>query len=503
MGAIMGWNGMRAGCWFLVAMAALIGAGGGTSAFAQAEPEARRRILPTDEPKFFRRTFPDERQETFFNLNQHEVVFTLNTTPLPFLDWAMVETGYIGWLGERGDVVPLNDPHDYTQREQILPVPFSVPSGIEIQAQKPERLEGMGDFFPDTKPWESGGGAHSLVYDEQAKTYHYWYGTKLGTAYATSKDLKHWDKPLTSTVKDESGEKTNVLYVSNMDEQDQWIFQHLKEAMPGRAGTFFMDPSAPPEERFKTTLVASSDPKKLKEFAKSKGKPLSPMVSPNSGNSMYGAVSPDGIAWRILKDPILLHDADTMTVTMFDKELGKYVMYTRLFELARRTIARSETKDFRDFPLPESVIAPGPEDKPYVDFYATSAVVYPNHPTLRLIFGLVYNRSIDSAEVQLATSRNGKLWHWVPGRPILEQGEFGTWDEYFVRTEPTFVPTPDDKMMIFYAANEMPHKFPRHKLQGGGHGRAIWKKTGSRRWKQRSAASLRPASSSSMATRFC
>jgi hypothetical protein len=261
-----------------------------------------------------------------------------------------------------------------------------------------------------------------------------------------------------------------------MEEKDEWIFQHLKEAVPGRAGSFFFDPSAPPDERFKTTLVASSDPKKLKDFAKSKGKPLSPMVSPNSGNSMYGAVSADGISWRILKDPILLHDADTMTVTMFDKELNKYSMYTRLFELGRRTIARSESKDFRDFPLPESVIAPGPEDKPYVDFYATSAVVYPYHPTLRLIFGLVYNRSIDNSDVQLSTSRNGKLWHWVPGQPILEPGEFDTWDKYFVRTLPTFVPTPDDKMMIFYEANEMPHKFPRHKLQGGGRGRAIWKR---------------------------
>jgi len=147
-----------------------------------------------------------------------------------------------------------------------------------------------------------------------------------------------------------------------------------------------------------------------------------------------------------------------------------------LFELGRRTIARTASKNFRDFPLPHSVLAPGPEDKPYVDFYANSMSTYPGIPSLRLIFGLVYDRSIDDSYVQLATSRNGTLWHWMPGPPVLEGGPQGTWEAYFPRTIPSFVPTPDDRMMICYNANLMPHKFPRQVFQGGGWGVLSWKR---------------------------
>lgn len=353
---------------------------------------------------------------------------------------------------------------------------------MEIRAQQPEREESMGDFFSETYPWENGCSPNTLLYDEKTRAYHLWYATRLGLGYATSKDLKHWEKPLTSTVSTNDGQETNVLYISNLDESDEWIFQHPDaEVVPGRGGNFFIDHSAPPAERFKTTFVASSYPDKLRAVAERQGKPLSPMVSPNSGNCVYGMVSPDGIAWKVLKDPILLHDADTKTVTQFDEELQRYVMYTRLFELGRRTIARTESKDFRSFPLPYSVFAPGPENKPYIDYYANSMGYYPNDPTLRLIFALVYDRSIDNSTVQLATSRNGILWHWVPGPPLLEPGESGEWDSHFIRTLPSFIPTPDGRMLIVYEGSPMPHKFPRntfseHDIQGGGPGIAWWKK---------------------------
>jgi len=301
----------------IVVFGAILFAG---SANSQAQDGRPRKVEPKDEAKFYRRAFPDERSESFFNLNQRSLVFELSETPLPFLDWSIVEVGHIGWMGERGDVAPLNEPHDYKDEKQILPVPFSVASGVEIRVQKPETRDNDSDLFPATMPWDRRE-PHTLIYDESEKKYHLWYDSKIGTAYAESTDLENWKKPLVSPVKYEGYDKTNAIYIANADEGDEWMFQHPDAIRPGASGSFFKDPSAPPEERFKTTFLASSHPQKLRDHAKRKGKQLSPMVSPNSGNCVYGAVSPDGIAWKVLKEPIILHDADTMTVTHYDREL--------------------------------------------------------------------------------------------------------------------------------------------------------------------------------------
>jgi len=446
------------------------------SSYANGQNDSVRKSLPGDRAIINRRAFPDQHGgSSSFNLNSKPLVFELSETPLPFLDWSVVDVGQIGWIGERGDVVPLSEKHDYQDEKQILPVPFSVASGVRIRAQKPEKQDTDSTFFPATLPWE-GREPHTLIHDEDNKLYHLWYNTKIGTAYAESRDLKSWTKPLVSPIKFEGYPKTNAIYIANANERERWMFQQTDAIRPGASGTFFKDPSAPPVERFKTTFLASSDPEKLRAFAERTGKHLSPMVSAKSGNCVYGAVSPDGIAWTILKDPILLHDADTMTVNRYDRELERYVSYTRLFELGRRTIARTESKDFRDFPLPQSVLAPGPEDPPFVDFYANSMCTYPGIPSLRMIFGLVYDRSIDDSCVRLATSRNGTLWHWMPGDAVLKGGLAGRWDEHFVRTIPSFVPTPDNRMMICYNGNLLPHKFPRQVFQSGGWGVLSWKR---------------------------
>lgn len=434
-------------------------------------------IQPQDEAKFFRRTFPDERSESFFNYEGRPVTYELGETPLPFADWTLVECGHVGWMGEDGEVVPLGDEHRYTDQAQIIPVPFSLASGIQIRSQPGEMGRDFTEWYDEELPWERPGmEVHTLFYDDENKLYRVWYEAAGALGYAESSDFKHWSKPLGAGAPFEGNEKTNLLHVVNMDEQDDWIFQNLDEINVRRFNTIFQDPTAPPEEKFKTSFVASSDPGKLKEFAESAGKRLSPMVSPHSANCVYGAVSADGIRWRVLARPILLHDADTRTVIHYDPTVKKYVMYTRLFEFGRRTIARSESENFRDFPLPRTIIATGPDEPPYHDHYANACAFYPGRTDLRFIFDLVYNRFTDTSNIHLYSSRNGYLWDPIPGGPLLAPGWTEETQGVYMWVLPSFVRTPERQMLVCYSERTVPHKFPRWGGFGGGkNGVAVWK----------------------------
>jgi hypothetical protein len=397
------------------------------------------------------------------------------------VDWGLVETGHVGWMGRKGDVVPLGGAHDYTDQKDIFPVPFSVASGVVIRTE-PARFWGrQNQLIPPTLPWEGEGvEIRTLLWDEAESLYRVWYDTRAGLGYAFSKDLKNWQKPLVSSVEWESSAKTNICYLRNPDDVKRGMFQHPGEVRAGRHNSIFIDPRAPAAERFKTTFVASTRVEELRAFAARKGKPLSPMVSPSSGNTLFGQYSADGVGWTVIPEPILLHDADTLSVFGWDPVFERYFTYTRLFELGRRTVGYAESADFRDFPLPWSALAPGPTDPPYVDYYANSHTFYPGHPDLRLIFLMVYDRSLDKSEIRLAVSRNGKLWSQVPGGPIIAPGTTGdwtrpdAWDASFVHTAPHLVRAPDGQMLLPMGGNRMPHKFPRRALQSGANAVAAW-----------------------------
>src|SRR5262249_30258618 len=157
-------------------------------------------------------------------------------------------------------------------------------------------------------------------------------------------------------------------------------------------------------ERFKTTFLAhTKTPHYDRDGKKSVDRPISAMTGPGS-TVIFGAVSPDGIAWRVLPNPLCYHDADTQTVTKFDTQLNKYVVYPRLYELSRRTIGYTETSNFREWPLPVNIMTPGPNEPPTLDYYANAFSYYPDHPEIRLIFCLEYDRARDIADIRLATS---------------------------------------------------------------------------------------------------
>ncbi len=408
-------------------------------------------------------------------LVEHEpIVNELGPAPLPFLDWGLVQPGFVEYVDRAsGNPLPLNEPHDVEDPAQVEARAFCLPSALTIEVQP---AQDGGTFrealFAPVYPWEERCEVHTLLHDEAAGLYRLWYQTRAGIAYAESMDLRDWRRPLHAHRAMEGHAATNLLGVLDREQLAQSDLRAPEEARPGRSGAFFVDPSAAPEARFKCTFLAHVRDDTA-AYAERVGRPRSAMTGPGS-TVMFGAVSADGVGWRVLPRPIMLHDADTMTVARFDPLLEKLVMYTRLYELSRRSIARSETADFADWPLPVGVLSAGGEERPTIDYYSNAATHYPGQPRLRLLFCNAYDRSADRSEIRLAVSQDGRSFDFPPGGPIIAPGAPAAAHAGFLQPFPSLVRTPEGRFLLFYNQHDLPHKFPRHRFASSASRAAVW-----------------------------
>jgi hypothetical protein len=399
----------------------------------------------------------------------------LTETPLPMLDWGLVQPGFVAYLNKTTrHPVPLGEKHDLTDPAEIEAIPVAVPSGIRIGVQPAIRGGTFSEeLFKPQFPWERDCEVHTLLYDEADKRYKLWYRMKDLYAYAESSDFKTWDRPLHRYRQFESHERTNLLSVIGATDGSAYgDLRSLDEARIGNSGAFFIDPSAPPEQRYKCTFLGHVKPTTV-EYARQNGLPLSAMTDPPS-TVLFGAVSADGVGWRMLPRPIMLHDADTLTVTRYDPLLKRYVMYTRLYELGRRSVGLSETTDFSRWPLPTNVLSAGPEHHPSVDFYASAFTYYPARPEIRLMMCLAYDRAVDRSDVRLATSRDGHAFHFTPGGPVVAPARLQDPASEFLSAFPSLVRVPDGRLLVFCEGSRVPHKFPRHRFGGSRQFAAFW-----------------------------
>jgi hypothetical protein len=399
-------------------------------------------------------------------VEDHPVQHVLDAVPQPFLDWGLIQAGSIEYVRQdTREVVPLNGHGDVHDPRDVDAVPVAVPSGIRVRTQ-PATVAGSFAqvLFPPQFPWEKGCEVHTLLCDRDG-VYRLWYRCVGKLAYAESMDFKTWKRPLGAGMPFEGSNETNLIRVINVDELANSAIKSIDEAAPGASGAFFMDDSAPPSERFKCTFLAHLNVN-TDEYAKQNHLPLSAMTGALS-TVIFGAVSADGIRWRVLPKPLMLHDADTMTVAAYDVLLHRYVMYTRLYELGRRTIAFAETDRFDRWPLPRNMLTPGPEDPPTLDFYASGFAPYPRRPEIRTMLCLAYNRGKDNSDIRLATSRDAHTFHFVPGAPMIRPGRPGNADAGFISTQPGLVRRPDGAMLVFCEPHRFPHKFPRRDFPGG------------------------------------
>jgi hypothetical protein len=385
-----------------------------------------------------------------------------------FQNWYYIRPGDLAWRDEAGKQVGLEDAlppgtANLTHKDR--------PFGIRLVAQKAQRI---GPLLEPDRPWEEGAGVALTTVIKDGGIYRGWF-TRCVTSgdppgmkhycYFESSDGLSWKRPNLGLVEVNGSRANNII-----DIPDRPI-----------DGSIFIDPSAPPAERYKLLAHTVFPGEICKAYARRRPKDWDPMVTPKAdggGHGLFGAVSPDGLHWTKLREPLVLEFTDTQVIAYYDQALRKYVAYTRTWvggSTGRRSIGRSETSDYRNFPLHETILEPGPELLPSDTLYYNGKTTMPGAPDHHLLFPTIWHTAHDSTSVALASSHDGKLWHSLADSPVFSTGPFGAFDGGVLFAHPNLVELPDGRFALPYTGFSVPHKYPR-KLWKFAPGYAIWPK---------------------------
>jgi len=330
----------------------------------------------------------------------------LGTRKQVFIDWSLIDPGYgLPWVGPPTE-------------------PKHMPHGVRLAVHPP--MVHPEPILSPQHPWEE---VMINIYctllqeDGVLRLYYEAYAPQPGGAFmddaarlclAESTDGLTWQRKMLGLVEYNGARANNIVYAPE-----------LPGAKAGHGFTVFKDPSAPPPERYKlvhgTTLANPGYWRRTQV--------------------VMGAVSPDGLRWTPIEEPLLRHPCDTQTVVQYDAAAGVYRGYFRGLvpshdELGRdfkgkgihgrRVADQAFTKDFRHWPEPEPALYPEPTDPPDLDIYTPGYVPWPGTTDAHLLFPSCFSRATDVMEVHMATSRDGRTWKRLQRGPILPAGEPGT-----------------------------------------------------------------------------
>lgn len=341
-----------------------------------------------------------------------------------------------------------------------------LPSGIRITVELPVKSE---PWLKADRPWEKMLDFYKTVIRDEGK-YKCWYTVDLpdgetrmtfdqgramktsgkAMCYAESHDGMTWVKPNLGVFSFQGSKDNNIVSL--------W----------GNSTTVFRDDSAPRAETYKCLHFDKID--SMDEGAEN---------SAHSRYGLYGITSPDGIHWTKHPEPLIRRFCDTQNVAYWDSALQKYRAYVR-GHYGGRAIYFSETANFHDWPEPELLIYPGPDEEPSTDYYASGFTTYPGDSSLKLIFGSIYIHNTDQVHVRLAVGRDGKHFHWLSKEPIIDIGASDRWDSERVYANPNLLKLPDDRLALPISGYNFSHNETRFQqlykeFQGEcRYGWAIW-----------------------------
>lgn len=377
-----------------------------------------------------------------------------------FTTWYWVRPGQWDWLDNSGKSVYANDrvkagPYDahFTS--------YDAPRGIRLIAEPAQRV---GPIIQRTKPWEKMGLNVYTIIRDQGK-FRAWGSCQDAkgvnhACYFESTDGRNWTRPDLGLVEYDGNKHNNLIAYDPV--------------------SIMVDPIAPPEERYKSMKHADFDVKKFEEYKKKR--PWSYMAiesDPGRVHSIRAAVSADGLTWKELPEPISVEPSDTQVTVHYNPELKKYVMYTRSYLigprapgvalptarvhqfLGRRAIGRSESKNFRAFPLSQVIIEPGPAMSPTDTYYTNCFTTIPGAPDGYVMFPAIYQQASDNTRIELFTSDDDKVWHQAPGPAMLRTDTFGKWDGGVIFAHPNLIELADGTWALPYTGYRYPHKYPR------------------------------------------
>jgi len=362
-----------------------------------------------------------------------------------FTDWRDIQCGAISWLTADGTKYGVRNPPE--PQVDLHVSPGAVPHGIRLAAQPARK----------TQPVDDWNGWGRIISDQGA--YRSWYLEINGVSKLGSGSAAH-SKPPASVV---------ICSVESKDGFNWGEPKRCEIKVPGQSDfdglTFFVDPAAAPAERYKfvysVRFPGDMFQEHLDEYMRWPPHCRDWRISDEQAFGMFAAVSPDGLSWTPLPEPILLHPSDTDTTVFRDEVLGAYVMYTRMYRDGRRWIGRAQTDDFTRWGPVEPIIWPRLDDPPDYDFYLNGYTRYPDLPEYQLMFPMVWHRYTERSEVRLYSSADGIAWNQIPGDPVIAPGNPGEWDSEFISSGKDLLCFGDDKVAIPYSGTRYPHKYPR------------------------------------------
>lgn len=287
--------------------------------------------------------------------------------------------------------------------------------------------------------------------------------------HAVSEDGVDWDKSPACLVEHNDGKATNML-------------------LPGRMGaTVFIDPVDIPERRYK--MIHGYGPRLPHRV---------PWSSPTREifYGIYGSYSPDGLNWTTYPGQIMEWYTDTTNVAYYDKQLGKYVAFVRMNQNLEfrdrgtcpvkrgaehyRTIGRSESDDFFNFPHPEKIAEPSPRQRrpraTGLDYYNSAAMIHPGTDDVYVMLSSNFYHEQDALQVHLATSRDGVNYsRWI--QPLLTPGTEGLFDSGSVYMATGAVCRGDEMWLYYRGCNWLHGKLP-PPPRGGAIGRVRMRRDG-------------------------
>ena len=357
--------------------------------------------------------------------------------PEPFLDWYGIWPGCVGFDDDRRAWAS------------------NRPQGLKLSVQEAEKTA---PILVRDRPWEETSLNYANVLYEDGR-YRLWYAThakaprRSYTCYAESEDGFEWKKPDLGLHEHDGSTANNIVRPE------------------GLSGVVFRDPSACESERYKLVtmegwteykgkrIYGADDMEHIKRELEAQGVSEAEMWTSalDLKGAVQGAVSPDGLHWTPIEEPLFEHFCDTHNVALYDEEKGKYVGYWRAGFGGRRCIGRSETDDFRHWPPLQFVSQPDLQFAPTEDLYTNAYSLYPgggynleflvNHHVGRyhVMFPSVYHRDRDVLDLYLAVSRDGLRWNWPERKPIVPLGKTGSRDCGGIYAGPGLLPIGDDE----------------------------------------------------------
>lgn len=262
--------------------------------------------------------------------------------------------------------------------------------GVRLKLHPPRKT---GERLVESEhPWESATlNWFSVLRDEDR--YRMWYecydvegwptADDTSFCYAESTDGIRWTKPKLGLVSYRGSKENNILF------RQIGTGKHRSRV---HGSGVFLDPSAPPEARYKCVSQGL--------FQGIGDRP----------HYVAGMTSPDGLRWTRVPQPICPVFADSQYSGFWDTQQRRYVIVGRVSGRGGRAIGRSASDRFDGFEPFTRVLETDEHDPPESDLYNPACQQYPGSPGLYLMFPSLFRHREDTLDIRLAVSRDGVKW---------------------------------------------------------------------------------------------